>query len=355
MTPMSCNRVSDAQLYHAWRAGDRRAGGELSRRYMPLLLRFIRHRISDPTAAKDVVGCALLQLVKSRDSVKDPAQFRAFVMGIAWNTIKTHYRSHVHDRLQFVGDEHLDVVQPHPHHEPDVEHSNPDPAVEMLVHALERLPLDDQQLIMASYADGMSYLQLAVALELEVGTVASRLSAAKARLVEVMQELDRARDPAPSMASDFTQWAHQVRQRLERPSLGRVLPRKIRRWRLIDFEPTGIDSIRSAYRRWSFQTKIELEIRGEMSERGGEREHVVLRDRDWRVWVDRASRECVMQTRLRDGRILRLTQRPANDGEQVLRFATELDIERIEQYVPDDSDSLALGVESSSFGREAWA
>jgi hypothetical protein len=181
------------------------------------------------------------------------------------------------------------------------------------------------------------------------------LSAAKARLVEVMQELDRARDPAPSMASDFTQWAHQVRQRLERPSLGRVLPRKIRRWRLIDFEPTGIDSIRSAYRRWSFQTKIELEIRGEMSERGGEREHVVLRDRDWRVWVDRASRECVMQTRLRDGRILRLTQRPANDGEQVLRFATELDIERIEQYVPDDSDSLALGVESSSFGREAWA
>jgi RNA polymerase sigma factor (sigma-70 family) len=339
-------RKSDAQLVDAWNAGDRRAGGELSKRYLPMLLRFVRHKVSDPNAAKDVVGCALLQLCKSLHSLKDPAQFRAFVMGIAWNTLKSHYRKHSQDRLQFIGDERLDRTHPALEDRGIQSPERPEHAGR-LVHALRCLPIEDQQLLMACYVEGMSYGQLATAFDLESGTVASRLSTAKARLAVTMRTLENEDEAPADDARDFTNWAVQLRRGIEAPSLAAILPRRLGRWRLIEFERASDDSIRSVYRQWPLRPAIELEIAGKASQPVGvDHRNIWIGERSWMLQFGHVGGEYVMQVMLREGRMLRLVHRPASEWSQVTRFAARLDVDAIERSaLPEDAGFIRAAQE----------
>jgi RNA polymerase sigma-70 factor (ECF subfamily) len=63
--------------------------------------------------------------------------------------------------------------------------------VEALTRALAGLPADHRATLVLHVFHELSYEEIAVALECEVGTVKSRLSRAKARLKEQLSEVDR--------------------------------------------------------------------------------------------------------------------------------------------------------------------
>jgi RNA polymerase sigma factor (sigma-70 family) len=327
---MECEEKIEAELYESWISGNPRAGGELSKRCLPMLSRFVRRRVGDRATADDLVSSILLQLCKSRYSLKDPRQFRAFVMGIAWNTLKEHYRKQSHERLCFPGDQHLEHGDS-TFEEPDNPGSNEDDR-ETLVRALRRLPIEDQQILMTCYAERMSYARLGAAFELEPSTVASRLHAAKERLSEIMREFE-SRDAMPNEADDFTNWAVEIRRGIDVPNLGAVLPRRVGRWRLIEFESTSADTVRSAYRRKPFQPVIELEIDLSTSHYAGtDHGSVAIGDRSWSMQFDRARDEHGVQATLCDGRMLRLRHWPATEWQQVKRFAGRLCLPEIEAH-----------------------
>jgi RNA polymerase sigma factor (sigma-70 family) len=320
--------VTDAELYDRWNAGDQRAGGELARRHLPMLRRFVCDRVSDATVAKEVVSATLLQLVKSRASLKDPTHFRAFLLGIARNVLRDHYRKHSRDRLCFVGDE-IDLTR---HTLDDLGVHPPDPGPDReLVHALHRLPIEDQQILMTYYKEKLSYGEIAEAFELEYGTVASRLHAAKDRLRKALHVLDRGRESSTTTAGDFDDWAREVRHALDHPTMG--APRKVGKWRQVKFEITGIDTFRAVYRKWLQSSQIELLLRrpspGEL--RAVDHGPTQVGERSWMLEANQGRDGFGLRFAPSADREISLTHKKASSWDEVIEFARRLDLAAIEQ------------------------
>lgn len=323
---MSYKDDTDVELYDKWCAGDRRAGGELAQRYIKMLKRFVSDRVADVTAAEDVVSTTLFQLVKSRAALKDPTRFSAFVIGIARNVVKDHYRKHLSERLCLVGDEvdlarnTLDDLGIHP----------PDPGLGCnLVRALRRLPIEDQQILMVCYVERTSYADIAAAFELEFGTVASRLSAAKGRLREVLRALEEA-SAAFSTAAGFDDWAGDIRKAMDNPGVG--VPRKIGRWRQVKFKSTGIGTHRTQYRRRLGSSHIEFEVRCPTPDEVRAIPHgpVSIGGRTWLLEANLGRDAHGLRLATSAGREILLTHRKASNWEQIIKFAKKLDVEAIE-------------------------
>jgi RNA polymerase sigma-70 factor (ECF subfamily) len=326
---------TDVQLHEAWCAGDRRAGHELSKRYFSTLARFVRGKVSDPAAADEIVSTTLLALVRSRDRVRDPAQFRAFVIGIARNVLKDYYRKHGADRLCFLGDEQLDLAI----HSLDDLGIRPPDALDFadhegrsLVRALHLLPIEDQQILMAFYAESMSYAEIAQAFDLPHGTVSRRLHTAKTRLTAAMRTVLDGNDAFSSTSELFDQVARRAQRRIE--GLGAVIPRKVGRWHLVKFEPAGVDVIRGRYRRIIRRPVIELELGlGSKRERGGLSQGTrSIGDRSWILRVDGPRKEYALQLAMRNDRELYLAHRPTTTWDDVIHFAGKLAVERLENH-----------------------
>ncbi|HET7538840.1 MAG TPA: RNA polymerase sigma factor [Polyangiaceae bacterium] len=84
--------LTDEELMERYRAGDRGAFAELFRRYAPLLLRIMQHRITRREDARDLVQQAFLQLHRSKDDFRQGALLRPWLFTIAMNLKHRHFR-----------------------------------------------------------------------------------------------------------------------------------------------------------------------------------------------------------------------------------------------------------------------
>ncbi len=174
--------VDDLTLARA-KQGDRRAQGEVVRRYQPVVHQLLaRLVLQHPHLVEDLMQDSLLKAIRAlpRFDPNGPAKLSSWVLTIATrvgiDALRKHSRVHV------------------------AEEKDPEESPDELVHAkeLERsvrrammaLP-DDQRavLVLRAYHD-LDYPEIANALEIEVGTVKSRLSRARAALREALREKD---------------------------------------------------------------------------------------------------------------------------------------------------------------------
>jgi RNA polymerase sigma factor (sigma-70 family) len=181
----SCDPVvtlDDGELLACWRAGDREAGSELFERHFTSVFTFFRSKVEG--AADDLTQQTFLRCVQARDEL--PAdKVRAYLFAIARNLLVDHLRRSAR-RPEPVDLEVTALADVAP---------SPSSAIaareqhQLLLLALRRLPLGLQIILELAYVQRMRGQELAIALDIPLGTVRSRLRRAIEQLGALQSEL----------------------------------------------------------------------------------------------------------------------------------------------------------------------
>jgi RNA polymerase sigma-70 factor (ECF subfamily) len=203
---------SDDNLLEAWRAGEAAAGELLFERYFPVVCRFFANK--DPASLDDLVQDTFLALAQGRQRDRGPRNFRAYLFGVAHNVLRASIR-------QRLGDSTVD--------DPTLRELQPSATTlltrradhRLLLEALRRIPSTQQVVLEFVFWEGMTGPEIAVALDLPLGTVRTRLRDGRVRLRRELDSLAEA-ERLVTTHTNLEQWAASVRaevlDRLDRAS-----------------------------------------------------------------------------------------------------------------------------------------
>lgn len=185
MAPKGETTSDDATLLDAWREGDRSAGELLVERHFAVVHGFLRDKV-DADAIDDLVQRTFVACVEHQQKFRGEGSFRAWLLGIARNQLLMHYRSkdasrRARDRIEALS---VDEIVTSPSRV--VAHKEEQA---ILLRALRRIPLEAQLVLELFYWEGLDHAEVAQVLEVAVGTVKSRLSRARERLIDALREL----------------------------------------------------------------------------------------------------------------------------------------------------------------------
>ena len=174
---------TDSNLVERAQRGEREAFDALVAKYQHQLMRIVARYISDWSECHDVVQDTFVRAYRALGQYRQEAQFSTWLYRIAVNTAKNHLaaqnsRLHAATSLDLTETpESIGLIKPDeatPERElmrQELEHA--------LLAALERLPQDLRQTIVAREIEGASYEEIAQRMQCPVGTVRSRLFRAR--------------------------------------------------------------------------------------------------------------------------------------------------------------------------------
>lgn len=179
----------DGALAERLRRGDHEAMAELFGRYADPVYNFCFRRVASWNLAEDVMSQAFLEVWRVRErAVAYDGSLMPWLYTVAENVCRNASRgarrhNALAGRLQLVrledAEDHADGV---------VRRLDEERRMAELLAAVDRLSRKDRQILMLVAWDGLSYLQVAQALDIPVGTVRSRLSRARKRVAALMGE-----------------------------------------------------------------------------------------------------------------------------------------------------------------------
>jgi len=170
------------QLLAAWRAGDARAGNELVSTHFPAVSRFFRGKLGDDV--EDIIQQTFLACLEARDRIEG-GSFRSYLFSVATRRLYDHLRSRYRAGREIAFSEtSLADLGTTPS-----ESAARNQRAKLLQAALRMLPIESQIALELAYWEDLSGAEIAVALDVELGTVRSRLSRARDRLREVVIKL----------------------------------------------------------------------------------------------------------------------------------------------------------------------
>ena len=162
-----------AQLTEAAILGDRRAFGQLLTLWHPRLLAFARKKAG--TEAEDVLQAALLTMAKGLPNLRDPKRFGPWAMTIIARRAADRFDTLRRERRK------CEALGAEP--DPPVLHQEERLATrDALRKALAELPAEQRTLLTLHYIDGLTGRDIALLLNLPLGTVKSRLHTARNKL-----------------------------------------------------------------------------------------------------------------------------------------------------------------------------
>ena len=176
-------RVLDEYLVVLSQSGSGEALDGLARRWTPRLLRYAARLLGgssdDADTARDVVQEVWIGVIRGLRGLRDPAQFPAWIYGITTrkcaDVVRTNMRKRRLDAEDAAGR--------------SGEEAGPTPESRIdLATAIRRLPLPHRAVVHLFYRDEMSVEEIALILEIPVGTVKSRLHSAREKLREHMSK-----------------------------------------------------------------------------------------------------------------------------------------------------------------------
>jgi RNA polymerase sigma-70 factor (ECF subfamily) len=182
-TPLTADADADQTLVERVQKGDRRAFDLLVRKYQHKVVAVIGRYISDWSECQDVAQEAFLRAYRAMPAFRGDSQFYTWMYRIAINTAKNHLVSQgrrpptddiaIEDALLLDGGTRLkDRATP--------EHELLRQEIEQTVFAaVEGLPEDLKTAITLREVDGLSYEEIAEAMNCPIGTVRSRIFRAR--------------------------------------------------------------------------------------------------------------------------------------------------------------------------------
>lgn len=199
---------TDEQLFAAWSAGDRVAGGQLVDRHLAALHRFFRAKVTGDADIEDLVGDSLHACLEAHDRFRGDSSFRTFLFSIAHHTMCGYVRRK--QRLRVDAD--IDALV--------IADLGPGPRTllvakrerRLLVEALRSLPLMYQVALELKHFEGMSRTEIATVLDLPEGTVATRVRVGQQRLERALEALADSPTLLASTRMELAQWAEAVKR-----------------------------------------------------------------------------------------------------------------------------------------------
>lgn len=169
------------ELLAACRAGDRDAFGELFDRCRDRVYSTALHVCGDPSAAADVAQEVFLKLFARLPQFDSRSTFTTWLYRVTVNAAIDHRRA-------------IRPSVPLEDAMPDQTNLHVDPYVRLqrrrrIEGALVALPETLRVPVVLRHAQGLSYQEIAEVLQVSIGTVASRLSRAHARLASDLRDL----------------------------------------------------------------------------------------------------------------------------------------------------------------------
>ncbi|MCB9565707.1 MAG: RNA polymerase sigma factor [Myxococcales bacterium] len=200
----------DLQLLERWQAGVEAAGAELFRRYYPAILRFFRSKVGPQ--APDLVQRTFLGCLEARPRIREGANFRSFLFGVARNVLLMHFRGSRRER------ERIDFT------ERSAEDLGASPVsllarereAQLLLQALRSIPLEYQIVLELYYWEGLNSREIADIDGTPEPTIRTRLRRAKLRLEARLGELESNPQVVQATATNLEGWARRLREQLDR-------------------------------------------------------------------------------------------------------------------------------------------
>lgn len=175
--------TSDTELWERGRAGDADAFGDLYGRHARAVRSYCLWRTADPQLAEDVTATVFLEAWRRRDRLVLRAESaRPLLMGIATNVVRAQWRSRRRHRDAL---ERIHGAELRASADLEIEAIARLDAIRQVKEAgaeIRALPRHERDVPALIAWAGLSYEETAMALELPIGTVRSRLSRARARL-----------------------------------------------------------------------------------------------------------------------------------------------------------------------------
>jgi RNA polymerase sigma-70 factor (ECF subfamily) len=179
----------DAELVRRIARSERSALEALYVRHQTALFRYLLHFTSDRGAAEELLQDTLVAVWKNAQSFGGRSSVAAWLFGIA--------RRRAFKRLRRRGPEHVELEAA-----AGVADSEPDPETALLaqveraqlVEAVGRLAAMHQEILLLAFVQQLSYAEIAEVLGVPVGTVKSRLHAAKRALRDGLGAIDKDED-----------------------------------------------------------------------------------------------------------------------------------------------------------------
>ncbi|HAB78282.1 MAG TPA: RNA polymerase sigma factor RpoE [Gammaproteobacteria bacterium] len=180
---------NDQLLVDCARLGDRHAFDLLVLKYQSRLLSLVNRLVSNQSDALDVLQDTFVKAYRSLHTFRGESAFYTWLYRIAVNTAKNHLASKLKESKDVSVDDEatgeLSVLQDFS--APD-EEAGAEELQRAILHAIEQLPDDLKQALTLRELEGMSYDEIALAMNCPIGTVRSRIFRARDHVVQEISQ-----------------------------------------------------------------------------------------------------------------------------------------------------------------------
>ena len=181
---MSLSQAEERELIERARRGDDQAFGQLVTHHTPQLFRVIRRVVDDTGEAESAVQEAFLRVWQALPRYQSDRPFFPYLATVAMNLVRDRWRQE--RRLDFAGLEDVGESLPAPSPGPETLAEEAE-TLQALAQAVAGLPEGYRTVIALRYDGGLTYQQIAEALELPLNTVRTHLRRAKELLQEELR------------------------------------------------------------------------------------------------------------------------------------------------------------------------
>ena len=172
---------SESELIAGCREGRREAFDALVTRHYDRIYR-LAHTLAGPEAAADLAQETFLAAVKAFPRFRGDAQLSTWLISILRNQGSLYLRGRKKWKLAPISDERDRLSAPEP---PEIEGD-----VREILDRMKDLPEELRTTLALFHVDGLTYADIALAMECPVGTVRSRLFEARARLRRLVSKAE---------------------------------------------------------------------------------------------------------------------------------------------------------------------
>jgi RNA polymerase sigma-70 factor, ECF subfamily len=184
---------TDQQLVQRVQAGDKSAFNLLVLKYQHRVLKLVGRFVSDAAEAEDVAQDAFLKAYRALASFRGESAFYTWLYRIAINTAKNALVANRRRPVDF----NLDLQDPEQYERQArlKDEDTPEGVLltdeirEVVERAMEQLPEDLRRAIVLRELEGMSYEEIAEAMDCPVGTVRSRIFRAREAIDKKLKPL----------------------------------------------------------------------------------------------------------------------------------------------------------------------
>jgi RNA polymerase sigma-70 factor, ECF subfamily len=176
--------ADEEALVLAAAAGDERAYGKLVQTYQARLYNFVRSMVRNPELAEDITQESFVKAYFSLKKLQNPKSFKSWLFRIANNNTLDYLRKKrlaEIDTDENVRESYVDGRSPE-------KGALEDERVGHIRTALMKLKEDQRSILVMCDLQGLSYAEIADALNIPFGTVQSRIFYARKKLKEFLDE-----------------------------------------------------------------------------------------------------------------------------------------------------------------------